>query len=162
MTTATHGLITSRGEFHAALREAFEAAASTGCRELCLCDPDFADWPLGERDVVAQLGRWAGSQRRLTVLAGTFDEVVRRHPRWVEWRRQWSHMVYCRSGAVLETGPLPTVLIASNLFSVRLSDATLHRGRWSREAADAVHCQELYDAVLQHSSETFPVTTTGL
>ena len=114
MTTATHGLITSQGEFHAALREAFEAAASTGCRELCLCDPDFADWPLGERDVVAQLGRWAGSQRRLTVLAGTFDEVVRRHPRWVEWRRQWSHMVYCRSGAVLETGPLPTVLIASN------------------------------------------------
>lgn len=162
MTAATHGLITSRGEFHAALREAFEVAASAGCRELCLCDPDFADWPLGDRDVVQQLGRWAMSQRRLTMLAGTYDEVVRRHPRWVAWRRQWSHGVQCRTPAELDTGPIPTLLVAPGLFSVRLSDAVLHRGRWSRQTADEVHCRELFDAVLQHSIETFPVTTTGL
>ena len=162
MTAATHGLITSRGEFHAALREAFEAAASAGCRELCLCDANFADWPLGERSVVEQLGRWAASQRRLTVIAGSFDEVVRRHPRWVEWRRHWSHAVQCRTSVESDTGPMPTLLIASGLFSVRLSDAALHRGRWSRETADLVHCREIFDAVLQHSTETFPVTTTGL
>ena len=161
-TPASHGLIASRGEFHAALQQAFEAAATLGCRELCLCDPDFADWPLGERKVVEQLGRWAGSQRRLTLLASTFDELVRRHPRWVEWRRQWAHVVHCRSNAVLEAGRMPTLLIAPGLCSVRLSDAAHHRGRWSREAADEVHCRELYDAVLQHSQETFPVTTTGL
>ena len=149
MTAATHGLITSRGEFHAALREAFEAAASVGCRELWLCDANFADWPLGDRSVVEQLGRWVGLQRRLTVIAGSFDEVVRRHPRWVEWRRHWSHSVQCRTSADPDTGPMPTLLIASGLFSVRLSDAALPRGRWSRETADLVHCREIFDAVLQ-------------
>ena len=162
MTPDRHGLITSRGDFHAALQQAFETAASIGCHEICLCDPDFADWPLGERKMVEHLGRWAGSQRSLTLLATTFDEVVRHHPRWIEWRRQWAHVVHCRSNPELEAGSMPTLLIAAGLFSVRLSDAVHHRGRWSREAADEVHCRELYDAVLQHSHETFPVTTTGL
>ena len=112
MTSDAHGLITSRGEFHAALHRAFADAASIGCRELWLCDPDFSDWPLGDRSVVEQLRQWAGSQRRITLLAGTFDEVVRRHPRWIEWRRQWSHVVHCRVNSEIGTAQLPTVLLA--------------------------------------------------
>lgn len=162
MTPESHGLITSRGEFHAALHQAFEAAAAIGCRELMLSDPDFADWPLGERKVVEQLGRWVGSQRSLTLLAASFDAVPRCHPRWVEWRRQWSHVVHCRCNTELETGAMPTLLIAPGLFSVRLADAVHHRGRWSREAADELQCREMYDAVLQHSQVSFPVSTTGL
>ena len=162
MTSDTHGLIASRAEFLEALRLAFADAAMIGCRELWLCDTDFADWPLGERTVVEQLRQWAGLQRRLTLLATSFDEVVRCHPRWVEWRRQWSHVVHCRANTDLEIGQMPTLLLAPGLISVRLSDAVHHRGRWSREAADEVPCRELIDAVLQHSEETFPVTTTGL
>ena len=162
MTSEAHGLITSRGEFHAALHRAFADAASIGCRELWLCDPDFSDWPLGDRSVVEQLRQWAGPQRRITLLAGTFDEVVRRHPRWIEWRRQWSHAVHCRVNSEIGTAQLPTVLLAPGLVSVRLSDNIHFRGRWSRQADDEVRCRELIDAVLQRSEETLPVTTTGL
>jgi len=162
MTSDSHGLITSRAEFHDALHRAFADAAVIGCRELVLCDVDFADWPLGERGVVEQLRQWVGSQRRLTLLATTFDEVVRRHPRWVEWRRQWSHVVHCRANTELGAGEMPTLLLAPGLISVRLSDAVHYRGRWSREPADEVPCRELIDAVSQRSQETFPVTSTGL
>ena len=92
----TDSLITSRGEFHAALKSALAEAATVGCRELWLCDTDFADWPLGELAVVESFAQWAGSHRRLTLIAESFDEVARRHARWNEWRRHWSHIVHCR------------------------------------------------------------------
>ena len=69
MTIEPGTLISTRGEFHAALRLAFTEAASVGCRELWLCDADFADWPLGERVVIEHLAQWAASRRRLTLLA---------------------------------------------------------------------------------------------
>jgi len=158
----TDSLITSRGEFHTALRLAFAEAAAVGCRELWLCDKDFADWPLGERAIVESLSVWAGSHRRLTLIAHTFDEVARRHARWNEWRRQWSHIVHCRSNADLEAGQMPSVLLASDLLSIRLVDSVHYRGRYSHAVADGIHCREMIDAVLQRSEEAYPVTTTGL
>ena len=159
---ASDSLITSRSEFHAALRTALAEAAAVGCRELWLCDNDFADWPLGERAVVESLAQWAGSHRGLTLIAHSFDEVARRHARWNEWRRQWSHIVHCRSNAELESGQMPCVLLASGLLSVSLVDTVHYRGRFSHDAADGVRCRELIDAVLQRSEEAYPVTTTGL
>lgn len=156
------GLIASRREFHDALRTAFALAANVGCRDLWLCDPDFADWPLGESGVVDQLRAWAGSQRRLTLLASSFDEVARRHPRWVDWRRTWSHVVSCRINTDMERAALPTVLLAPGLISVRLSDFSYSRGRMSSDAAEEVRCREMIDAVLQRSQESFALTLTGL
>ena len=158
----SHSLITSRGDFHAALRSALAEAAAVGCRELWLCDINFADWPLGEIAVVESFSQWAGSHRRLTLIAESFDEVARRHARWNEWRRQWSHIVHCRSNAELESGQMPSVLLASDLLSVNLVDPLHYRGRFSHDAADGVRCRELIDAVLQRSEEAYPVTTTGL
>ncbi|MEP7099141.1 MAG: hypothetical protein ABI781_01445, partial [Burkholderiales bacterium] len=97
MSTEPASLITSRAEFHAALRHAFEQLASVGAREVWLCDEDFADWPLGERAIVELLTQWAASSRKLTLVARHFDEVARRHARWVAWRRDWSHIVSCRT-----------------------------------------------------------------
>ncbi len=155
-------LITSRGDFHAALRSALAEAAAVGCRELWLCDNDFADWPLGERAVVESLSQWANGHRQLTLIAQTFDEVARRHARWNEWRRQWSHIVHCRSNSELESGQMPSALLASDLLCVYLVDPLHYRGRFSHAPADGVRCRELIDAVLQRSEEAFPVTTTGL
>ena len=160
--SASDSLITSRSEFHAALRSGLAEAAAVGCRELWLCDNDFADWPLGERAVVESLAQWAGSHRRLTLIAHSFDEVARRHARWNEWRRQWSHIVHCRSNAELEAGQMPSVLLASELLSVSLVDPVHYRGRFSHDAADGLRCREMIDAVLQRSEEAYPVTTTGL
>jgi len=155
-------MIDSRSGFHDALRAAFAEAAQVGCREIWIADENFADWPLNERQVVEHLTQWAQSHRRFTVVARDFDEVTRRHPRWVEWRRQWSHVVQCRTNNDLEAGQIPSLLLAPGLTSVRLFDAIHHRGVASRETPDAVQWRELIDAVLQRSEEAFPATTLGL
>ena len=155
-------LITSRIDFHTALRDGFAEVARLGCREVWLCDADFANWPLGERSVTDDLTRWAMSQRRLTLVASHFDEVARCHARWVEWRRHWAHVVHCRTNTELERSRFPCVMLAPGAFAVALSDPLHHRGRVSRDAPDLVRCRELIDAVLQRSEESFPATTTGL
>lgn len=156
------GLIQSRAEFHAALRSAFAQAASAGSREIWLSDVNFADWPLGEREIVDSLSQWVTSTRRLTVFAHDFEDLARRHPRWVTWRRHWSHVVTCRTNAELEADDVPTLLVASGTVTVRLSDAVHHRGRVSHDRAEELRCKELLDAVLQRSEEAFPATSTGL
>jgi len=162
MTDSTSRLITTRAEFHAALRGAFAEAAAAGSRELWLSDPNFADWPLGEREVVELLGQWAASNRRLTLVAFTFDEVMRRHPRWVAWRLHWSHIVACRTNHELESADVPTLLCAVGTVTVRLSDPEHYRGRLAHDKAEELRCKELFDAVLQRSEAVFPATTTGL
>lgn len=162
MTTEPGSLITTHAEFQAALHSAFADVARLGTRELYLCDENFADWPLGERAVVEQLTQWAASNRRLTLLARSFDEVARRHARWVEWRRTWSHIVSCRNNTELASGEFPTILLAVGTVSVRLIDNVHQRGRLSHEKADEIRCREQIDAVLQRSDEAFPATTTGL
>jgi hypothetical protein len=162
MSETKHGLITSRSEFHEALRLALAEVAAVGCRELFMSDADFSDWPLSEPAVLESLTQWARSHRRLTMLAQQFDDLARRHGRWVEWRRQWSHLVECRTNTELEAAKVPTMLLAPGVVMVRLVDTLRYRGSLARAAADMVQGRELLDAVLQRSEETFPVTTLGL
>lgn len=162
MSTSTSGAIGTRSEFHAALREAFAEAAHEGCRELWICDEDFADWPLNAPALIDDLARWAMPHRKLTVVARHFDAVPRRHPRWVEWRRAWSHVVECRAFEDAEVGELPTLLLAPGVVTVRLFDPLRHRGGVSRDTADLLRNQELIDAVSQRSVPAFPPTILGL
>lgn len=158
----TRVLLDSRSGFHDALRAAFAEAARVGCRELFIVDDDFADWPLNERTIVEQLTQWASSHRRFTAIARSFDEVARRHARWVEWRRTWAHVVHCRTNNELEAGQMPTLLLAPGLTSVRLFDTERYRGVATNDPADALRWREDLDAVLQRSEEAFPATTLGL
>lgn len=162
MTDIAYRPIGTRAEFHDALREALQEAARTGCRELWMVDEDFADWPLGERAVVERLTAWAQAHRRLTLVARHFDEFARRHARWTEWRRQWSHVVECRSFEDAAADEIPTLLLADGLVAVRLVDRVRLRGSLSREAADLVRLREAIDAVTQRSVVAFPPTVLGL
>jgi hypothetical protein len=162
MSEPLHRLIESRSDFHEALRAGFAEMAQVGCREAWISDEDFADWPLNERAVVETLTQWAMSHRKLVVIARGYDEVVRRHARWVEWRRQWSHVVECRAFEEAEAGQIPTLLLASDLLVVRLADPVRYRGAMSREAGDLLRFRELIDAVSQRSVESFPATNLGL
>ena len=162
MNDDAYRLIGTRLEFQDALRAALAEAGRVGCRELWLVDENFADWPLGAPDVVEMLTRWAQAHRRLTVVARNFDEMPRRHARWVEWRRQWSHVVECRSFDDAEQGEIPTLLLAEGLVGVRLMDPLRFRGSVSRETADLVRMREWIDAVLQRSVVAFPPTILGL
>ena len=155
-------IITSRTEFHDALRQSFALVADEGCREVFIADPTFADWPLGERAVIESLTRWAYAHRKLTVLAQNFDEFTRRHPRWVEWRRQWAHVVECRALAEDDAGKLAGLFLAPGLVTLRVLDAEHHRASLSFEPADAIRVRDNLDALLQRSEEAFPATNLGL
>ena len=154
--------IASRKEFHEAIRAGLTQAADAGANEICLVDPDFDDWPLNERAVVETLGRWALSRRKLVVFAHSFDELSRTSPRFAEWRRQWSHIVQCRSDPELEAQQVPTLLLVPGEVAVRLLDPVRYRGVVSGRATDQVECRETIDALLQRSVEAFPPTTLGL
>jgi hypothetical protein len=154
--------ITSRAAFVDAIRTSFALAAQDGAREILIADPNFADWPLNDRAVVDSLAAWVDSQRILTVFADSFDEIARRQSRFVEWRRQWAHVVRCRSDPELEAEQVPTILLAAGVTCVRLQDRVRYRGTVSNRPVDMTECREAIDALLQRSAEAFPVTTLGL
>ena len=154
--------INGRTAFHDTLRAGFAEAAASGCAALWLCDPDFADWPLGERSVVESLSAWVASRRRLTLVAGDFNGIVRRHSRWVAWRQAWTHVVDCRSNPEMLATELPTLFIASDSLAMHLVDRVHHRGTLQRGAWAVQKCRDTIDAVLQRSVEAFPATTAGL
>ncbi len=154
--------IASRKEFHEAVRAGLAQAADAGADEICMVDANFDDWPLNDRAVVETLGRWALSRRKLVVFAHSFDELARTAPRFAAWRRQWSHIVQCRSDPDLEAQQVPTLLLVPGEVSVRLMDPVRYRGVVSGRAADQVECRETIDALLQRSVEAFPPTTLGL
>jgi hypothetical protein len=152
----------SRAEFLDAIRSSCALAAQSGAREILLVDPTFADWPLNDPALVESLAGWIDSRRSLTVFAHRFDEFSRRHPRFVEWRRQWAHVVHCRSDPELEAEQVPTVLLVPGITCVRLLDRVRHRGTVSNRPVDLTDCRETIDALLQRSVEAFPATTLGL
>ena len=161
--TAEHIVsITSRAEFTAAIRSSFAIAAHEGAAEIVLVDADFADWPLNERAVLESLSAWVDSRRSLLLFGDSFDELARRHSRFVEWRRQWAHAVRCRNDPELEASQLPTLVLVAGVSCVRLVDRSHHRGTVSNRQVDLAECRQAVDALLQRSVEAFPVTTLGL
>lgn len=162
MSEPTRAMIESRTDFQNAVRGALAEAALVGCRGIWLVDDDFADWPLSERAVVDDLTHWVSAHRSFTIIARSFDEIARRHARWVTWRRQFAHVVHCRTNDDLEAGQMPSILLVPGLLSVRLHDKVHYRGVATREKADEVQWRETIDAVMQRSEESFPATTLGL
>ena len=137
-------------------------AAQRGAREICARRSRFrrlAAQRARRRRVARALG---DSRRRLVVFAHNFDEMPRRHPRFADWRRQWSHVVQCRTDPELEAEQMPTLLLVPGVVGVRLLDPVRYRGMVSGRAADHVECREAIDALLQRSVEAFPATTLGL
>ena len=162
MSTPASHLIETRSEFQAALRQAFADIASVGPREVWMCDEDFADWPLNEPQVIEHLSRWAMGHRACTVLALGYEQIQRQHPRWVQWRRERSHVVRCRMPDEADRLDLPCVLLAPGTLTVRLIDRVLYRGSASAEIADAVRERDRLDALMQRSVDAFPASTLGL
>jgi len=154
--------IASRAEFIEAVRKALSVAEQGGAREIVFVDRDFSDWPLNEPTVIDSLSRWIDSSRLLVVVAHSFDELARRQLRFVEWRRQWAHVVQCRNDPDLEAEQIPTLLLVPGHTCVRVLDRVRYRGTVSNRPVDLTESREAVDALLQRSVEAFPVTTLGL
>jgi len=156
-----------RADFQRLMAETLAWAAAQGIRELHAWDATFVDWPLSDAAVLASLTAWAKTGRQLHLLALQYDDVVRRHPRFVRWRRDFAHCVTARAvePELRLDGAPESLLVAVGLdasLSLRLFDRHLWRGELSRDPADRVRGLEWIDAVAQRSSDSFAPTTLGL
>ncbi|HET8745309.1 MAG TPA: hypothetical protein VFM98_06875 [Ramlibacter sp.] len=150
-----------REEFRQLLRDALACAAREGWREIILSDPDFEDWPLGERAVAESLQAWSAGGRRMVLLARSYEVVLRQHARFVQWRRLWSHIVTAVACPAADRLDLPSALWSP---------------RWVLERRDLAHCngycgdeperrvllREALNEWLQKATPAFPATTLGL
>lgn len=148
--------------FQQLVRDALAMAATEGWREIVLCDEDFHDWPLGERVVADALNDWAGGGRRFTIIATQYDEIVRRHARFVQWRRTWDHIITCRRCPSADRSDLPSVLWSPGWMMHRI-DRDRCVGVSGTEPDRRVLMREtLTEWIQNRSSPGFPATTLGL
>jgi len=158
-------VIDSRAGFTAAIGWGFARAVREGSRtrRIVCVDRDFADWPLDAPDLLGSLTAWLKApQRQLVLLAASFDEVPRRHPRFNSWRRHFTHAVFPFAAPEDMAAVLPTLLFDDEGTLVRLIDNVHWRGRASSDARTSLPWREQIDAVLQRSEATFPVQSLGL
>ena len=155
------GAFIGRETFQAHVRAGLKAAAERGWPELLLCDADFQHWPLGEREVVETLHDWARGGGRLTLLAKTYDEVPRRHARFVEWRRLWSHRIEARACREAEALQLPSA-VWSPVWALQRFDPLRSNGLCGDDPAFLVTLREQIDGWLTRSTPGFAAYTLGL
>ena len=155
------GAFSGRIAFQQLVRDALASAAREGWREIILCDPDFADWPLGERAVAESLQQWSATGRRCTLLARRYDEVVRRHARFVNWRTTWSHIIEARACPSADPLEFPSAIWSPGWVLHRL-DSERCNGITGREPERRVMLGENLHEWLQKSSPSFPASTLGL
>ncbi len=155
------GRFEGRVAFQQLVRDALRQAAAEGWREIVLCDPDFEDWPLGEREVIESLNAWAKTGRQWRMLSSQYDGLMRRHARFVTWRQTWSHIIECRSTRAVEASALPSCLLGPAWVLRRLDLA--HCAGLSSADAGTRHIQREQLAELMHQSgPAFPSSVLGL
>ncbi len=155
------GRFSDQEAFAVAVRHALQRAAAEGWPEIILSDPSFEGWPLGETSTIHALQAWAKPGRRLVVLAGRFDLLIRLQPRFVAWRRTWSHLVEGRVCPASALHGLPSAIWSRQWFVLR-TDPELGVGQYG---ADRVRLQALHEALkskLNVSAVGFAPTTLGL
>ena len=150
-----------RSEFQQLVRDALARAADEGWREIVFCDASFEDWPLGERAVEASLQAWSRSGRKFTMLAKRYDELLRRHARFVAWRRTWSHIVECWACPDADLSDFPSAIWTPSWAMVRL-DSRYCTGLSTREPVRRLQLHEQLQEWRRKSTPGFPSSTLGL
>lgn len=160
-TTLPLGRFEGRDTFQQLVRDALATAAREGWREIILADADFGDWPLGERAVAQALHDWSASGRRCVLLARRYDEVMRRHARFLQWRRAWSHIIDARGCPSADILEMPSAIWSPGWVLQRL-DLERSNGYTGAEPERRLALHELLNEWLKNSSPAFPATTLGL
>ncbi|SFC68954.1 hypothetical protein SAMN05216344_13116 [Polaromonas sp. OV174] len=155
------GRFGGRSEFSDLIRQALSVAAVQGWREIIVCDPDFDDWPLGERAVAQALNDWSKSGRKFTMIAGNYTPLQRKHARFVRWRQTCAHIVECRRSATARADAVPSALFGPSWVLERL-DLQHCSGIAGVETARRVALRERLNEVLLKSLPAFPASTLGL
>lgn len=157
----TEGRFDGREAFDAILRQALSAAAQQGWKEIVFSDPDFADWPLGERAGIEALQAWSASGRRLMLLAQRFDILERGHARFVPWRRMWDHIIECRATGQAAGTEVPSAIWTPSWFVHRI-DPERSRGVSGTDPQARRALREGIDECWRRGRPAFPASTLGL
>jgi hypothetical protein len=155
------GRFDGRVAFQQLVRDALAMAAREGWREIILSDASFEDWPLGERAVEESLRAWSASGRRCTILAKRYDDIVRRHARFVRWRQAWSHIIDCHVCASADALELPSALWSPGWVLHRL-DPERSNGICGAEPERRIALRESLKEWLGKSTPGFSASTLGL
>lgn len=155
------GRFAGRVAFTALVRSALACAAREGWSSLLLSDADFADWPLGEREVIDSLNAWAGRGRHLRLLAQDFAPLRRLHPRFVQWRTTWSHIVEAQAWPTAPVGDVPSA-ICGVAWSMERLDPLRSAGISGADAGRRVALLERIEMAWSRGGPGFPPTTLGL
>jgi hypothetical protein len=155
------GRFEGRVAFQQLVRDALRQAAVEGWREIVVCDPDFEDWPLGEREVIESLNAWAKTGRQWRMLASQYDGLMRQHARFVTWRKTWSHIIDCRSSRAVEASAMPSCLLAPGWVLRRL-DLAHCAGLSSVDAGTRNTQREQLTELMHQSGPSFPASVLGL
>ncbi len=155
------GRFSGRSEFQQVFRDALAGAVQEGWSQIIISDADFEDWPLGERAVAEMLHDWCRPGRKFVVLARRYDELVRRHARFVTWRRTWAHLIECWSCTSADPQELPSGLWSPSWHMRRL-DLEHSTGMCGADPKRRLQMHESLQEWLRKSSPSFPATTLGL
>ena len=155
------GRLEGRQVFADLVRQALVCAAREGWTHIILSDPDFADWPLGERVVIDALQAWAGRGRHIQFMARDFGPLRQLHPRLVQWRVTWSHLVQAHACTSLVGTELPSAIWSPGWTLERLDSlrCTLVA---SVDARRRLALKERLDTCWSMGSPSFAATTLGL
>lgn len=143
------------------VRDGLAEAARAGWRELVLSDATFDQWPLGERAVVESLQAWSQGGRKCTLLARRYDQVVRMHARFVQWRGLWAHIVTALAVPSADELEVPSALW-SPAWVLERREVIHSFGYCGSEPERRVLLRESLDEWLRKATPSFPATTLGL
>lgn len=155
------GRLQGRNAFIDLVRQAVGTAASQGWARMVWCDADFADWPLGERSLIDALQAWSASGRSLHLLAQEFSTLRQMHPRFVQWRVTWSHLVEARALGKSSGGEL-TSAIWTPVWTMERLDLKHNVVVATLDPARRVALRERLDAGWHKAAPSFPASTLGL
>lgn len=158
----THSLpFAGHAEFSDAIRLAFQRAAEENWKTMIWCDATFHEWPLGERAVIESLNAWAGMGRHLLIIAHDYQYLIRHHPRFVQWRKTWDHIIECRARRAIDESDFPSALWSPH-WALHQMDTLRNRGIVDLEPQKRVLLKENLDEHYRQSTPAFPSTTLGL
>ena len=107
------------------------------------------------------LNDWSRNGRKLTMLARNYDAVLRQHARFVVWRRNWSHIVECRSSPEVQADSFPSVLWSSGWVLERLNVQRC-MGVAGPEVTRRIAVKEQLNERILNSGPAFPASVLGL
>ena len=157
------GAFIGRQAFAEALRGLIVGAIPRGVRRLRWASADPRCWPWEQPELLDALTRWVREPGRRVEWVGLDFEPLRTvAPRLTRWRATWDHRISCHAVAdATELGGRECLLL-DQVACLEWLDARQGRAHFSDEVAQIQQSNQWFDAVLQRSSVTFPVTTLGI